>query len=145
MELDEQIMLGIVRVSERFKKEASALFATVELTFSQYNVLRILDAAPGDQLTMSEVSSRILVSGANMTGVAKRLEKKGLIRRRASESDERVKYLQLRESGRQTLRRIEQIEKTHVSNFLSTFSSDEKQMLFRSVVDILKSRALDID
>jgi DNA-binding MarR family transcriptional regulator len=144
MELNERIMLGIVRISERFKKEASLLFSAVGLTFSQYNVLRILDVAPDGRLAITDVGRRMLVSGANMTGIAKRLERNGLITRQASKTDERIKYLQINSAGRQVLKDVQVIESTRCSNFLSAFSDEEKHKLFGTVVTILKSRSIEL-
>jgi len=72
--VDEKIMMAIVRVSELFTKEASAVFRNYGLTFPQYNVLRVLDASENGQNTMTNISGIMLVSGANMTGIGKRLE-----------------------------------------------------------------------
>ncbi len=143
MELDERTMLGIVRISERFKKECSALFSAVGLTFSQYNVLRILDVAPDGRMAITDVGRRMLVSGANMTGVAKRLERNGLITRQASMTDERVKYLRINSAGRQVLKDVQVVQSACCSSFLSAFSDEEKQSLFDTVVTILKSRSIE--
>lgn len=143
VEADERIMLGIVRISERFKKEASAKFGEMGLTFAQYNVLRILEIAPGGRMTITEVGNRMLVSGANMTGIAKRLEKSGLITRQASTADERVKFLQISSAGRRILTEVGPEEKMHCSSFLAGFTPGEKETLLQTVVKILKSRSID--
>ena len=45
MSIDERVMMAMVRIAERFKKNSSALVKNWGLTFSQYNVLRVLDAS----------------------------------------------------------------------------------------------------
>ena len=45
-----------------------------------------------------------------MTGIAKRLERNGLITRQASKTDERVKYLQINSTGRQVLKDVQVVE-----------------------------------
>ena len=79
MSIDERVMMAIVRIAERFKKNSSALVKNWALTFPQYNVLRVLDASENGQDSMRDVNRIILVSSANMTGIAKRLEKNGFI------------------------------------------------------------------
>jgi len=110
MELNERIMLGIVKILEQFKEEAFVLFNAVGLTFSQYNVLRILDVAPDERLEITDVVRRMLVSGANMTGIANRLERNVLITRQTSKTDERVKYLQINNARSQVLKDVQVVE-----------------------------------
>ena len=103
---DEKVMVAIVRAAELFKKESGAIFKNYGLTFAQYNVLRILDATPNGKNTITNVSRIMLVTGANMTGVAKRLEKSGFLIRRGDANDERITLLEITPKGRQSLRNI---------------------------------------
>jgi MarR family 2-MHQ and catechol resistance regulon transcriptional repressor len=41
---DERVAMAIVRAAERFKKQVSSLLKNYGLSFSQYNVLRVLRA-----------------------------------------------------------------------------------------------------
>ena len=82
LNIDEKVLMAVVRISEQFKKDSSAILANYGLTFSQYNVLRVLDASENGENTITKVSRIMLVSGANMTGIAKRLEKNEFIMRK---------------------------------------------------------------
>jgi len=62
--IDERVMMVIVRVAQRFKKKSSAIFKNYDFTFSQYNVLRILDASKNGQNTVGDINRIMLVSGA---------------------------------------------------------------------------------
>jgi DNA-binding MarR family transcriptional regulator len=73
---------------------------------SQYNVLRVLDASENGQNTMRNVNRILLVSSANMTGIAKRLEKNGFIIRTSDPNDDRLKRLQITPEGTQVLKDI---------------------------------------
>ncbi len=99
MSIDERIMMAMVRIAERFKKNSSALVKEWGLTFSQYNVLRVLDASENGANTMKNVNRIMLVSSANMTGIAKRLEKTGFILRKSDPNDDRIKWLQITPAG----------------------------------------------
>ncbi len=145
MEMDERIMLGIVRISERFKKESSAILKKENLTFSQYNVLRILESSIDGKMTMTAIGNLMLVSGANITGIAKRLERNGFITRQVAEEDERVKNLEISDTGRKLVRRAHPERATYHRSFLSAFSNTEKQHLYHSLIDILKSQALEME
>ena len=106
MNLNEKVMMAIVRSSEHFKKYTSSIFKNYGLTFSRYNVLRVLDASKNGQNTITQVSGIMLVSGANMTGLAKRLERDGFIIRKSDANDERITLLEITPKGRLALKNI---------------------------------------
>jgi DNA-binding MarR family transcriptional regulator len=67
------------------------------LTFSQAHALRLLD--PARPLPMSSLAERLFCDASNVTGIADRLEARGLVERRSAEGDRRVKALTLTPDG----------------------------------------------
>ena len=67
------------------------------LTFSQAHALRLLD--PEKPLPMSSLAERLFCDASNVTGIADRLEARGLVERRSAEGDRRVKALTLTPDG----------------------------------------------
>jgi DNA-binding MarR family transcriptional regulator len=67
------------------------------LTFPQAHLLRLL--APDHPRPMSDFAVRLVCDASNVTGLADRLEARGLIERRSAEHDRRVKVLALTEAG----------------------------------------------
>ncbi len=134
--LDEKVMLAIVSTSELFKKEQGLVFKNYGLTFPQYNVLRILDDSPGGQNAITNVGRIMLVSGANMTGIAKRLEKNGFLIRKGDASDERVKILEITPKGRQTLKNASGEKDGNINKYLNGFSVDEKKEILAKLKQI---------
>jgi MarR family 2-MHQ and catechol resistance regulon transcriptional repressor len=137
---DEKVMMGIVRAAELFKKDSDTIFRNYGLTFSQYNALRVLDASENGTSTITNVSRIMLVSGANMTGVAKRLEKNGFLIRRRDPHDERVTLLEITPKGSQTLKNIAEEKETNLKQYLEDYSEDQKIHLLSSLKGILKKR-----
>ena len=90
---DEKVLMGIVRLAEKFKRVHSAVFRNYGLSFPQYNVLRALEASKGGQNKIGDVSRIMLVPVANITGIAKRLEKDGFIIKKSDPADDRVTIL----------------------------------------------------
>jgi len=135
---NEKVMMAIVRAAELFKKESGAIFKNYGLTFAQYNVLRILDATPNGKNTITNVSSIMLVSGANMTGVAKRLEKSGFLIRRGDANDERITLLEITPKGRQSLKNIREEKDENLNKYMSSFSADEKEEMLSRLKMILR-------
>lgn len=69
------------------------------VTLPQFDVIAELDRA-GKQLTMSELSEKLMVSNGNVTGVIDRLERNGLVKRSRAEHDRRIQNIRLTAKGR---------------------------------------------
>ncbi len=141
MSIDEKVLMAVVRVAESFKRDASALFRKHGLTFSQYNVLRVLDASLDGENTMRDTSKIMLASGANMSGIAKRLEKGGFITRKGDPNDDRLKRLMITGKGKQTLDDISEAKEQRIKTYLKDYSDKEKSAL----LDMLREMRQRID
>jgi DNA-binding MarR family transcriptional regulator len=138
MSIDERVMMAMVRIAEGFKKNTSALYNKRGLTFSQYNVLRILDACENGENTMRNVNRIMLVSSANLTGIAKRLEKNGFIVRKSDPHDDRSKRLQITPEGMEVLKAIAEQNERHVRTYLADYSRERKAALLETLREISK-------
>src|SRR5206468_8554548 len=67
------------------------------LSFAQAHALRLLD--PEEPWPMSALAERLCCDASNVTGIADRLEARGLVRRQSSEGDRRVKALTITPAG----------------------------------------------
>jgi len=74
-----------------------ALAAEFELSPVQCHVLHLME--PGQPVPMGRLAQTLSCDASNVTGLVDRLESRGLIERRASASDRRVKVLALTTSG----------------------------------------------
>lgn len=81
-----------------------AALEELDLTFMQAHVLRLLD---GDRpIPMGDVAAVLRCDASNVTGIADRLEARGLVERRNAPHDRRVKALTLTPAGQQLRRRV---------------------------------------
>ena len=131
--------MAIVRAAERFKKKSTAIFKNYNLTFSQYNVLRVLDASENGRNTITNIRNIMLVSGSRITGLAKRLEKNGFLVRQSDPGDERIKILEITPKGRQTLCNIFEKKEANMKKYLLEFGDGQKREILESLKKILKS------
>jgi len=76
----------------------------VGLTPTQGLALRLLD--PQTPMAMNALADDMVCDASNVTGVVDKLEGRGLIERRASENDRRVKILAVTEKGRELRKRL---------------------------------------
>jgi DNA-binding MarR family transcriptional regulator len=75
------------------------------MTLPRFDLLAQLERE-NDGLTMGELSERLMVTGANVTGLTDQLEAEGLVRRAAHPSDRRAFTVHLTSRGRRQFRRM---------------------------------------
>lgn len=139
---NEKVLMAIVRAAENFKRTHATIFRKYGLSFPQYNVLRVLDASRDGRNRISEISRIMLVPGANMTGIAKRLERDSFLVRESDPSDERVTILQITAKGKRTLKNIKEEKDRILEKLLSGFSQKDKLDLVDRVKHLIKKNRL---
>jgi DNA-binding MarR family transcriptional regulator len=85
------------RVMQANKPRFMALAQEMGLAPMQLHALRLIE--PGDGVPMSSLAGMLFCDASNVTGIVDRLEARGLIERRPSPKDRRVKLLVLTEEG----------------------------------------------
>ena len=136
---DEKVLMAIVRAAEIFRRNHSVIFRNYGLSFPQYNVLRVLEASRNGMNKISDVSRIMLVPGANITGIAKRLEKDGFIIKKSDAADERVTILEITPKGKRTLKNIVKEKDERLELMLNNLSENQKLELLEKVKRILKN------
>ena len=79
------------------KRRMFAIAGEFELAPAQVMALGRLE--PGRPCAMSELAGALRCDNSNVTGIADRLESRGLVERRPGEHDRRVKMLHLTQEG----------------------------------------------
>ena len=110
-------LLGVARAAEGQLRE----YLRVEhaTTLPRFDVMAALYRRR-EGATMSELSRMLLVSNGNATAVVDRLEKDGLVRRTASETDRRTVHVALTPDG---LRQFETLATDHEREVNALFES----------------------
>ena len=135
---DEKVLMAIVRAAEFFKRSHSSVFKNFGLSFPQYNVLRVLEASKNGQNKISDVSRIMLVPGANITGIAKRLAKDGFIIKKSDPRDDRVTILKITPKGKKALQKIATQKDQRLKLMLKNLSAGQKRNLIDQVKSIFK-------
>lgn len=95
---------GLLRVHATLVKALDGeLERTHGLSLTAYEVLLYLGDSEGGQLRMHDLASSVLLSRSGLTRLADRLERDGLIERRACPSDARGSFAAITEAGRDKL------------------------------------------
>ncbi len=88
---------------------------------------------------MNDVAIRLVCDASNVTGLADRLEARGLIERRSAQHDRRVKVIALTQAGEQVREQVIQVMHEPPAAFAALPAAD-----LRTVRDVLR-RALQAD
>jgi len=104
----------------------------------QCHVLHLIE--PGQPMAMSRLADVLSCDASNVTGLVDRLEQRGLVQRRASAEDRRVKVLDLTSTGsrlrRQLLKRM-----TARPLPLARLTADEQSALVRILERLVDERS----
>ena len=104
--LEQESNLNLLRTSDRIQNQFGRFFREYGLTSSQYNVLRIL-RGEGKPMPSLEIAARMIQVVPAITGLIDLLEKHGLVERRRCHEDRRIVYVEITESARNLLKRID--------------------------------------
>jgi DNA-binding MarR family transcriptional regulator len=85
------------RIGMMQRTRIGSAFTELGLTFAQAHALRLLD--PDQPSPMSGLAELLVCDASNVTGIADRLEARGLVERRSVGADRRVKTLALTPAG----------------------------------------------
>ncbi|MCX6595099.1 MAG: MarR family transcriptional regulator [Acidobacteria bacterium] len=97
--LEEEALLNLARTFEVNNTRLGEFLRQFDLTYTQYNVLRILRGAGEAGLKCSEVSSRMVNHDPDVTRLMDRLERRGWVVRKRSNKDRRVVLVAISVTG----------------------------------------------
>jgi MarR family 2-MHQ and catechol resistance regulon transcriptional repressor len=86
----------------------------------------------------------MLVSSANMTGIAKRLEKNGFIIRKSDANDERITLLEITPKGRQAIQNISVEKDELIKTYLKSFTEEDTGRVLEDIKRILNKRPAEL-
>jgi MarR family 2-MHQ and catechol resistance regulon transcriptional repressor len=93
-----QLIIALGRALQALERSVRPHLTQSGLSLTEFAVLEVLYHKGA--LRLGELRDRILVTGASTTYVVKKLEERGLMRRRASAEDSRVVFGELTAKGR---------------------------------------------
>lgn len=101
--LEEAVYLNALLTAERLMRGEVDALKTADLSFAQYNVLRILRGAGDEGLSCREISERMIRRDPDITRLLDRLEARGLLSRSRVETDRRVVMARVTDEGLRVL------------------------------------------
>jgi MarR family 2-MHQ and catechol resistance regulon transcriptional repressor len=125
---------SLVRTFGLMKRVMEPYFARFGISGSQWSVLRTLHRCAQEgtaELRLTDLGDRLIVRPASVTGVVDKLVRMGLIERKASPSDQRVKHVSLTHAGEQFVARVLRHHPQQIESVLSGLGVEEQRELQR--------------
>ncbi len=96
--------LALLDLMRSQKSHVNAAMAQLDLTMQLAHAMYVV---PREGMTMRELAGELACDASNATGLVDRLERRGLLERRADEADRRIKRVCLTAAGRRLREKIE--------------------------------------
>lgn len=133
--INEEVMYNVVRASTRILAHFGAFLEARGLSVAQFNTLLMAKHVGGKAgIALGGLSELLLVSSSNMTRMADRLEREGLMERLSRRDDRRVKLVRITRKGSELLDAVWPDFKAEVDARVGPLhSKDEKIRLIRAL------------
>ena len=95
--LENQVCFPLYSAANAVVRAYRPLLNALDLTYPQYLVMMVLWEHNG--INVKELGAKLYLDSGTLTPLLKRLETKGLVERKRSEQDERVRVLTLTQQG----------------------------------------------
>ncbi|MFT3707582.1 MAG: MarR family transcriptional regulator [Archangium sp.] len=115
--LDEQVCFPLYAASNLIQRIYRPLLEPLGLTYAQYLVMLVLWEEDGVPVT--HVGERVLLDTGTLSPLVRRLEKSGLVAKKADARDGRVVVLQLTAKGRRLRERAQTVPEALVCRMLA--------------------------
>lgn len=103
---EELAFLDLLRTTDLLSRQPAQVLKAEDLSFTQYNVLRILRGA-GEGLSCSEIGNRMITRDPDITRLLDRLEKRKLVARARDKEDRRTIVVTITAKGLELLARLD--------------------------------------
>ena len=134
---EDELYLSL-RLTSRIVEEPwdRHLRKTANLSPSQYNILRILRGAGVEGRTMGEISERMINRDPDVTRLADRMVKRGLVRRMRAEDDRRVVKLFVTQAGLDLLAELDPDVNRYLQDALGGLEEAKQRKLIELLAEV---------
>lgn len=141
--MDNEMLMELIRRYEQayfvVEKRLHVLFKEImpeELTVDQFVTLRFIRNR--GRVTSSELAENFFVGRSSITAIINRMVDKRLIERHPDQSDRRVIYLSLTESGENLAAQLEIKMRDLLAKYLQQFQADEASSFIHTYEKLAK-------
>ena len=128
--------LSVLVAAVHIRQESEAIFKKHDLTFSYYNVLRILRGGPDEGYPRCDIIERMIDPAPDVTRLIDQLIKKGWVRRTRSDYDRRVSLHWITTAGQELLGAVDAEVDAINMKYEKRLSQDDLEQLIRICSEI---------
>ena len=134
---NEELLYNLARAYLLLSREFADFYKQFGLTPAKFNSLVLIEYLGKEKgVSQIEISERLIVSGANTTGLIDRLERDKLVVRRADPKDRRLKRIKITEKGKKLLEEVWPLHLEKANSLVQHISSDEKEAVIECLSKI---------
>jgi DNA-binding MarR family transcriptional regulator len=139
--IEERVFQSLMLAADHLLRGEIEVLRVADLTFPQYNVLRILRGARPEALSCGTISQRMLTRDSDLTRLLDKLEERGLVRRVRDSRDRRMVTATITDSGLQLLRKLDgPVDRVHREQL--KHMSPKQLATLRKLAEEVKGREL---
>ena len=97
LKLDNQLCFPLYAVSKEIVRKYTPFLNEIDLTYTQYITMMVLWEF--NEVSVKELGKKLLLDSGTLTPLLKNLEKKGLVTRERSKTDERYLVVSITQEG----------------------------------------------
>lgn len=135
--------LSLLVASIHLRRESEHVFKKHGLSFSYYNVLRILRGAPEDGYPRCDIIERMLDPAPDVTRLIDQLINKGWVKRTRSDADRRVSLHWITQSGLDLLEKVDSEVDSLNSTYDEQIPEEDLDHLIRICSYIYESQSVE--
>lgn len=128
-EADFSVLTAVLDAGDVVAKYMASYLNDLGLSASKFNTLQVLREEPRRSVTQNELSTKLTVTGASITGVLDRLERDRLVARESHPTDRRANLVRLTDEGQTLIENAADLHAMRTQELLSVLSDDEKKTL----------------
>jgi DNA-binding MarR family transcriptional regulator len=126
-----RLWLRLLTCTNLFESEIRGrLRESFDVTLPRFDLMAQLDKTPSG-MTLGELSSRLMVTNGNVTGLTERLVEQGLVDRRPSAKDRRAQIVSLTAEGRRAFRVMARAHEDWIAELFAELSPADMEALMR--------------
>ncbi len=147
LKLSNQLCFPVYAASRLITREYQPHLDKLGITYPQYLVLLVLWET--DEITVNDISSKLILNTNTLTPLLKRMEAMGIITRKRSDSDERKVVIRLTQKGQEMRINASAIPQELVNGLQNSALSVSQLIELRdnlnTLVDFLKQKGGNVE
>ena len=134
---NEEFVYNIARTYLLLTKEFSDFYKKFRFTPAKFNALVLIEHLGKEEgVSQIEISKKLIVSGANITGLIDRLEKDKLVVRVSDVKDRRLKRIKITKESKKLIEKIWPLHIEKTNSLIKHISNSRKNEIIECLTEI---------